>query len=108
MIHQKHKTKLEVDNILDASHLPVEPPCLHLVLDLLQQLVTFKICFFTSSFYDLQEPSLTETRGKLIRDVRSKQSSRTDAVPPTHPKRIVEHYSGPLRGLNPLKVDDLM
>lgn len=47
---------------LHVSDVPVEPPCLHLVLYLLQQLSTFKICLLTSSFYYLQESSLTETK----------------------------------------------
>lgn len=51
---------------MDISHLPVEPPGLHLVLYLLQELVTFKISFLTSSFYYLQEPSLAETRGQQL------------------------------------------
>lgn len=61
-------------------HIPVEPPCLHLVLDLLQQLVTFKVCFLTSSFYYLQESSLTETKGQLQRDVRPQWNNRLSSI----------------------------
>lgn len=66
------------NNILHLCHIPVEPPCLHLVLDLLQQLVTFKVRFLTSSFYYLQESSLTETKGQLQRDVKPQWNNRTD------------------------------
>lgn len=38
----------------------MEPPRLHLVLDLLQQLVTFKISFLAGGFYNLEESSLAE------------------------------------------------